>query len=123
MSRGCNKLCEVSPQCPLPYRVTSAFFSGWLMLVAQCDAWVARCLFPLALVIIVCGLDDLALDCVCLWAWLKHRLQTGRAATSRAATSRAATGCPVKGPRESVPVEKRIAVFVPLWHEHGVIAG
>jgi adsorption protein B len=98
------------------------------MLVAQCDAWVARCLFPLALVIIVCGLDDLALDCVCLWAWLKHRLQTGRAATSRAATSRAATsraatGCPVKGPRESVPVEKRIAVFVPLWHEHGVIAG
>jgi adsorption protein B len=50
--------------------VTSALFSGWLLVVAQCDAWVARSLFPLALVILISGLDDLALDCVCLWAWL-----------------------------------------------------
>jgi adsorption protein B len=118
-SRDCHKPCEVSPPCPLPYRVTSALFSGWLPLVAQCDTWVARCLFPLALVILVSGLDDLALDYVCLWAWLRRRWLTGRAATGRAATV-----SPIQGPREPVsPIEKRVAVFVPLWHEHGVIAG
>jgi adsorption protein B len=88
--------------------------------VARCDAWVAGCLFPLALVILISGLDDLALDCVCLWAWLTSRFFNSmryRAASYRAATVRE----PV--PREPVPIEKRIAVFVPLWHEHAVIAG
>jgi bacteriophage N4 adsorption protein B len=86
--------------------------------VAQCDIWVARCLFPLALVILISGVDDLALDCVCLWAWLSARC---RASTER----------PIQGPRAFVPVavrppvplEKRIAIFVPLWREHAVIAG
>jgi bacteriophage N4 adsorption protein B len=109
--------CEVSLAGPLTYQVTSALFSGWLLLVAQCDAWVARCLFPLAIVILVSALDDLALDCVCLWAWLKHRLPTG-------VTGRAATVSPIQGPREPVSrTEKRIAIFVPLWHEHAVVAG
>ena len=87
--------------------MTSPLFSGWLPLVAQCDAWVARCLFPLALLILVSGLDDLALDCVCLWAWLKHRVSKPLATEQK----------------ESQHIEKRIAIFVPLWHEHGVVGG
>jgi len=97
--------------------VTSALLSGWLLLVAQleaqCDAWVARCLFPLALVILISGLDDLTLDLVCLWAWLRHRF---RAATVRKSV-------PVAALPHPAPAEKRIAVFVPLWHEHAVISG
>jgi adsorption protein B len=66
---------------------------------------VARCLFPLALIILLSGLDDLALDSVYLWAWLLRRLPA----------------IPVVSERGSI--EKSIAVFVPLWHEHAVIAG
>jgi adsorption protein B len=86
--------------------------SGWILLVAQCDAWVAGSLFPLALVILISGLDDLTLDCVCLWAWLRSHF-----------SGRAAAVSPIQGPREPVPIQKRIAIFVPLWHEYGVIAG
>ncbi len=72
---------------------------------------MARGLFPLAFAILVSGLDDLALDCVCLWAWvrakLKHRLSNAVEAERK----------------ESPQVEKRIAIFVPLWQEHAVIAG
>src|SRR3984957_9834635 len=84
--------------------------------MAQCDAWVAGCLFPLAVVILISGLDDLALDGVCLWAWLKQRV-SHRPASYRAATVRESV------PREPVSPEKRIAIFVPLWHEHAVITG
>ena len=94
--------------------MTSALFSGWLLVVAQFDAWVARSLFPLALVILISGLDDLALDCVCLWAWLMARY--------RAVRDRATTVVRLAA-REPVRLEKRIAIFVPLWHEHAVIAG
>jgi bacteriophage N4 adsorption protein B len=76
-----------------------------------CDTWVARLLFPLALVILISGLDDLALDCVCLWAQLRaalsHRLSKPLAVEEK----------------ESPHIEKRIAIFVPLWHEHAVIGG
>ena len=66
------------------------------------DAWVAACLFPAALLILLSGLDDLALNAICLWAWLRGSLVKKLPVTS---------------------VEKRIAIFVPLWHEHQVIAG
>jgi len=73
-----------------------------------CDVGVARCLFPLALIILISGVDDLALDAVCLLAWLRRRL-------------------PVKPAMfesdDAGHREKRIAIFVPLWHEHAVIAG
>jgi adsorption protein B len=72
---------------------------------------VARGLFPLAMLILVSGLDDLALDGVCLWAWLRARLK--RRLSKQLPTEQ-------KG---SPHVEKRIAIFVPLWHEHAVIAG
>ena len=72
-----------------------------------CDVGVARCLFPLAWIILVSGLDNLALDAVCLWAWLRRRLPTPPAVFLRG---------------EKIH-EKTIAVFVPLWHEHAVIPG
>lgn len=71
------------------------------------DTVIAGLLFPLALVILVSGLDDLALDCVCLYGWLARRI-------SRPS--------PVKENAEQRK-EKAIAIFVPLWHEHAVIAG
>jgi bacteriophage N4 adsorption protein B len=87
--------------------LSSWAFSPWLRILgaglAQCDVGVAECLFPLAAIILVSGLDDLALNAVCLWAWLRRRLPASPVV--------AASG------------EKTIAVFVPLWHEHAVIAG
>lgn len=76
--------------------------------LAWCDAAIARCLLPLALIILVSGLDDLVLDAICLWAWLKHRLPARPAISEHNDGSRS---------------EKTIAIFVPLWREHAVIAG
>src|SRR5580704_9961967 len=70
------------------------------------DAAVAACLVPAALLILVSGLDDLVLDVVCVWAWLKRRFGTN-----------------AEPPLAPVEREKLIAIFVPLWHEHSVVAG
>jgi len=80
--------------------------SGWRAL----DAAVAAILFPTAVAILISGLDDLALDVVCLWAWIKTRLQ------------RRQTPSELQQPDPAKP-EKLLAVFVPLWHEHAVICG
>jgi len=73
------------------------------------DALVASCLLPLALFILINGLDDLILDAAVAWSWLQ-----GRRAGRLAGESR----------RDGAPVpEKRLAIFVPLWREHEVIAG
>jgi adsorption protein B len=74
------------------------------------DAVVAACLVPAAVAILISGLDDLVLDAVCLWAWWKRRF--GRATLGPARIT----------PDRTQP-EKQIAIFVPLWHEHTVIAG
>jgi bacteriophage N4 adsorption protein B len=76
-----------------------------------CDVGVARCLFPLAWIILISGLDDLALDALCLWAWLRRRLRSRPAVLG------------LLEPARETASEKTIAVFVPLWHEHAVIAG
>jgi adsorption protein B len=91
--------------------VIAAFPSPWHYLgvvLTWCDVGVARCLFPLAFIIFVSGLDDLALDVICLVAWLRRRMPSK---PSVSASEDARLG------------EKRIAIFVPLWHEHAVIAG
>jgi len=91
--------------------VILAFSAWWAYVAAWCDAGVAGCLFPLAVIILVSGLDDLALDAIFLWAWLRRRLPAIPAASiaDQKAGEKAA--------------EKTIAIFVPLWHEHAVIAG
>lgn len=51
-------------------------------------------------------LDDLALDVVCFWAWIKRRLtRNGDDA----------------GFASHPDPEKLIAIFVPLWHEHSAL--
>jgi bacteriophage N4 adsorption protein B len=70
------------------------------------DFAVAACLFPVAAGLLISGLDDLVLEAVWLWAWVQQRLDS----PFRPRTARDGT-------------EKRIAIFVPLWHEHAVIGG
>jgi bacteriophage N4 adsorption protein B len=89
---------------PLTHLAMSAsvWFHAWFH---SLDTGVAACLFPTALAILISGLDDMALNIVCLWTWMRRGRQAGCDYDYR-----------------NIP-EKRIAIFVPLWHEHRVIAG
>jgi len=73
------------------------------------DHWVLAILAPLAAAILISGLDDLVVDLAWAWIWLKSAL-------------RPAASLFPPGPRqlENAP-RQRIAIFVPLWHEHQVI--
>ncbi len=72
------------------------------------DAWIAASLAPLAVVILVSGADDLFL--ILVWAWTRLR-------------ARRRPEPPPPGADAPDASERRIAVFVPLWHEHEVIGG
>ncbi len=74
------------------------------------DHSVLAILAPLAVAILISGLDDLVVDLAWAWNWLKSTL-------------RPAASLFPPGPRqlENAP-RQRIAIFVPLWHEHQVIA-
>jgi len=72
--------------------------------VPAIDRIVVACLPWLAVLILVSGLDDLFLDLVCFSAWLRRPRRQPSFAL----------------PRDS-KAEKRTAIFIPLWHEHGVI--
>jgi adsorption protein B len=69
------------------------------------DQLISACLAPLAVWLLVSGLDDFFLDLVWLYDWASRRLR-------RAAPAVAEPDCP----------ERLTAIFVPLWHEHGVIS-
>lgn len=73
------------------------------------DRLVLAILAPLATAILISGLDDLVVDLAWAWGWLKSAL-------------RPAASLFPPGPRqlENAP-RQRIAIFVPLWHEHQVI--
>ncbi|MCE5307099.1 MAG: glycosyl transferase family protein [Acidobacteriales bacterium] len=73
------------------------------------DQWIAALLAPLSVWILVSGIDDMVLVAVCLFDWLRGRL-SGRSPFLEATERQLA------GTRE-----KRMAIFVPLWHESGVI--
>ena len=66
------------------------------------DHWVAACLVPVVLWILLSGLDDLLINVV----YLLPR--------------RRSFPWPAKQELRQIP-ERRIAIFVPVWHEHGVI--
>ncbi len=68
------------------------------------DRLAAACVLPLAIWLILNGLDDL----IPLFLWLKSIAVPKK--STRAAE-----------PRSPHTVDKRIAIFVPLWHEHRVI--
>lgn len=78
-------------------------------LTMQLDRWVVACIGPLALWVLLSGIDDLVIDITCACSWLAARL-------SRRARFRR----PSQQDLEALP-QKRIAVFVPLWKEHRVI--
>jgi adsorption protein B len=80
------------------------------MSFALIDRTVLALLVPLATAILLSGLDDLWIDVAWLWAWLKSLF-------------RPAASLFPPGPRQLESAPRRlIAIFVPLWHEDGVIA-
>jgi adsorption protein B len=70
------------------------------------DTLVGSGLVPLALFIVLNGLDDLVIDAAIAWAWWKRRGERSPADAPPAAVA-----------------EQRIAIMVPLWKEAGVIGG
>ena len=108
----------------------NGFLSWWAWL----DAAALACLVPAAIAILISGLDDLVLDAVCLWAWLKRRWwkTTTPVPPDPEGTARGALNSANQSSRpaalsatlaEDNRREKLIAIFVPLWHEHAVIGG
>jgi adsorption protein B len=71
------------------------------------DAFAAACLVPLAIAAVISGMDELVLDMVTAWRWLRGRCAHGRAAAA--------------GPPPPDLPEKRIAIFLPLWQEEAVV--
>ncbi len=76
-------------------------------LADQLAVWM---LAPLGLLILLNGLDDLVVDLMWAYYWLRRVL-----------LRRPPVPLPTEADLDSTP-EKRIAVFVPLWHEHEVIS-
>lgn len=83
--------------------VEVVYFDRHILSVA--DRSIAVCLFPLAIWILFSGLDDLLLDLVCFYQWIRRKRRPA---------------LPSEEELRSKP-EAVIAIFVPLWHEHRVI--
>ena len=78
----------------------------WLQPVDRAMLWL---LTPLAIAVLVSGLDDLAIDLAWAAAWLKSRL-------------RPQADLFPPGPRQlEIAPRRAIAILVPLWNEHEVI--
>jgi adsorption protein B len=71
------------------------------MFMGALEAFAAACLVPLAIAAVVSGLDELVLDVVTAWRWLRR--------------PRAHAHAPKDAP------EKRMAIFLPLWQEEAVV--
>jgi bacteriophage N4 adsorption protein B len=82
--------------------VYSDFFAG-------VDRFVLAILAPLAIAILISGLDDLIVDVAWIWTWLKSKLRPAASMFPPGALQ-----------LENAP-RQRIAIFVPLWQEHQVI--
>lgn len=95
------------PAAPAIPALLVAHFRGWPGVIDRAMLWA---LAPLAVAILISGLDDMAIDIAWAAAWVKRKLRR-----------QAALFPP--GPRQldSAPVH-RIAIVLPLWHEHEVIA-
>ena len=73
------------------------------------DHWVARLLAPLALWVLLNSIDDLLIDAVALYAWIRGRF-------SRNPRHRH----PTEDELDAIP-QRLMAVFVAAWQEHKVI--
>jgi adsorption protein B len=63
---------------------------------------------PIAIIILLNGIDDLFLDLVCLYDWARRRLSKDRTHSLTEKDFRQ-------------PPLNRLAIYIPCWHEHGVI--
>jgi hypothetical protein len=75
---------------------------SWLQPFDHAVLWV---LAPLAIILLISGLDDLEIDLAWIYAWLSGRFTEF---------------LPGEWRRNLAPT-RRIAIFVPLWQEHAVI--
>ena len=73
------------------------------------DAWIAAWLVPLAGYVLISGLDDLFLDAAFVYRWIAFHW-----------FGRPWFHWPTQEQVDAAP-RRRIAIFVPLWHEHAVI--
>ncbi len=73
------------------------------------DSWIAACLVPLAVYVLISGLDDLFLDGAFVYRWIVFHF-----------LGRPWFPWPTPAEVDAAP-RRRIAIFVPLWHEHAVI--
>lgn len=73
------------------------------------DAWIAAWLVPLAVYVLISGLDDLFLDAAFVHRWVMFHV-----------FGRPWFAWPTLTEVDAAP-RRRIAIFVPLWHEHAVI--
>lgn len=78
--------------------------------LTRVDRIVAECLVPLAIYILISGLDDLLIGLACVWDWA-WRAVRGERGLPR----------PTQIQLQAHP-QKRIAIFVPAWQEAAVIA-
>lgn len=81
----------------------------WPLLAAFLDQCFQSLLVPLALWILISGLDDLFVDCICLCSWLARK--SFDTAADREAQWRQVLAAPLN----------RIAILVPCWKEQDVI--
>lgn len=83
---------------------------AWRLAPAALDHAVLWLITPLAFVILLSGLDDLAIDAAWLYSWLERKFKPSARLFP-------------PGPRqlEAAP-QRTIAILVPLWREHEVIA-
>ena len=98
---------------PAPPRAVSCDFSDIPALLPYrmdtLDAWIAAWLVPLAAYVLVSGLDDLLLDAAFVYRWVAFHW-----------FGRPWFPWPTSAEVDAAP-RRRIAIFVPLWHEHAVI--
>ncbi len=83
------------------------YIPAWL---APVDHAILAILAPLAVAILISGLDDLLIDVVWGWSWLRSKWGSGPKLWS-----------PQPRQLESAP-RSSIAIMIPLWQEHTVIA-
>ncbi len=91
------------------------------------DGFFSASIVPLALVLLLSGLDDLFVDLVWLAAWIsasanRYLAHLAKSASRVAAAANDPQAFPTDEELNASPA-KKIAILVPLWHEHAVIRG